>query len=133
MTDLGVVLGRGVAFPPKVGADGRVGFSDGSENVREAIEIILLTDLGERINLPAFGAGLGRFLFEPNTSTTRSAVRDRITKALTTWEPRISVQSVSVDPDPSDPTGESAIATIIYSLIATQVSEQVGVSVQLAG
>jgi len=131
MTDSGVILGRGIAFPPNVGADGRVAFSEGTENIREAIRIILMTELGERLRLPAFGAGLGRFLFEPNTSTTRGQVQDRILKALTTWEPRIVVQSVRVDPDPSDP--EAAVATVTYALVATQMSESVGVSIQLAG
>jgi uncharacterized protein len=131
MTDPGVILGRGFAFPPNVGADGRVAFSDGSQNIREAIEIILMTELEERINLPAFGSGLGRFLFEPNTTTTRGQVRDRIVKALSTWEPRIAVQSVDVEPDPND--AESAIASITYALIATQVSERVSVAVQLSG
>ena len=131
MTRVGVILGRGIAFPPNVAADGRVAFSDGSENIREAIRIILMTELGERINLPSFGAGLGRFLFEPNISTTHGQVKDRITKALTSWEPRIAVQSVDVEPDPSDP--EAAIATITYALIATQVSERVSLSVPLSG
>jgi len=131
MTDAGVILGRGIAFPPNVGADGRVAFSESSENIREAIKIILMTELGERINLPAFGAGLGRFLFEPNTATTRGQVEDRIVKALTTWEPRIAVQLVDVQPDPSDP--RAAIATITYALTATQVSERVAVSVPLSG
>lgn len=131
MTDPGVILGRGLAFPPNIGADGRVAFSDGSENIREAIQIILMTELDERINLPAFGAGLGRFLFEPNTTTTHGQVRDRIVKALSTWEPRMGVQSVDVEPDPGDP--ESAIATITYTLIATQATERVSVSVPLSG
>jgi Bacteriophage baseplate protein W len=131
MTDPGVILGRGVAFAPRVGPDGRMAFSEGSENIREAIRIILMTELGERINLPTFGAGLGRFLFEPNTTTTRGQVKDRIVKALGSWEPRIVVQSVAVEADPEDP--QAAVATITYALIATQVSERVGVSVQLAG
>jgi uncharacterized protein len=131
MTDPGVILGRGIAFPPNVGADGRVAFSEGAENIREAIRIILMTELGERIRLPTFGAGLGRFLFEPNTTTTREQVKDRIAKALGAWEPRVRVQAVDVGPDPADPEG--AIATITYALVATQASERVAVSVQLSG
>jgi len=38
---------------------------------------------------------------------------------------------VEVEPDPSDP--QSAIATIHYQLVATQIKEQVTLNVQLAG
>ena len=120
-----------MAFPPHVGADGRVAWSEGETNIREAIEIILKTEERERLNLPNFGGGLRRFLFEPNTVTTRFQIEDRITKALQLWEPRISITSVSVEPDPHD--RQAAVATIQYRLVATQVKDQVSVNVRLAG
>jgi phage baseplate assembly protein W len=131
MIDQGLLLGRGIGFPVSVGADGRVAFSEGAENIREAIQIILLTELGERVRLVDFGAGLGRFLFEPNTTSTQRQIQDRIVQALATWEPRIAVDAVDVREDPSDP--EAAIATITYLLVATQAQERVSVSVQVAG
>jgi phage baseplate assembly protein W len=131
MTESGRIFGRSMAFPPRVGADGRVAVSEGDQNVREGIEIVLRTNQRERLRLPAFGAGLERFVFEPNTTTTRRQVEDRIAKALRAWEPRVAVQSIAVDEDPDDP--EAAIATIAYSLVATQSNERVTVSVALAG
>jgi len=129
--DAGELYGRGMAFPPHVGADGHIAWSEGEANVRQAIEIVLRTEERERINLPAFGASLRRFLFEPNTPATRFQIEDRITKALKQWEPRIAVKAIAVDPDPRDP--QSAVATIHYQLVATQGTAQVTVSVQLAG
>jgi phage baseplate assembly protein W len=126
----GDVLGRGIAFPPRIQTDGRLAFSEGEDNVRESIQIILLTELRERLRRPTFGAGLGQFLFEPNTVTTRHAIADRITKALTAWERRIVVQSVEVDPDPKDP--EAAVATISYKLVATQTSDKINLNIALA-
>jgi uncharacterized protein len=131
VTDAGQILGRGIAFPPRVGTDGRVPFSEGEPNIREGIEIVLRTNQRERLRLPEFGAGLERFLFEPNTTATRRQIEDRIAKSLQSWEPRIVVQSIAVDEDPDDP--QAAIATIDYRLIATQSSERVSVSVALAG
>ncbi len=128
--DDGELYGRGMAFPPRVGADGRIAWSEGEANVREAIEIVLRTGERERVNLPAFGAGLRRFLFEPNTVATRFRIEDRIAKALQQWEPRIVVRSIDVEEDPSDP--RSAVATIHYQLIATQATAQVTVAVKLA-
>jgi uncharacterized protein len=116
----GRLLGRGISFPPRVGADGRIAWSDGEQNIREAIQVVLKTELNERLRLPEFGAGLGRFLFEPNTTSTRHVLQDRITRALVAWE---------VEEDPADP--EAAVATIEYRLVATQARERVTLSVPL--
>lgn len=131
MKNAGQILGRGMSFPPRVGPDGRIAWSEGEVNVREAIRIILLTEQRERLRLPAFGGSLARFLFEPNTVTTRQLLRDRITKELAEWEPRISVESVTVEPDADDP--QAAVATINYRLVATRAQESVTLSVALTG
>jgi Bacteriophage baseplate protein W len=96
-------LGRGWRFPIAVGPDGKLGTVAGMELVRQAVEQILDTEPGERIMLPAFGCGLRRFLMEPNTLTTRTAMEKAITDALTRWEPRIRLTTVTVSPgeDPS--------------------------------
>ena len=127
--DPGSLFGRGIAFPPRITPDGQLAWSSGEDNVRESIRIILLTGERERLRLPDFGGGLSRYLFEPNTSTTRQVIRDRIQRALADWEPRVRVESVTVDPDPDDP--EAAIATITYRLVATGVLERVSLSVAL--
>lgn len=129
--DAARLFGRGIGFPPRVTADGRLAWSQGEVNVRESIRIILLTDQGERLRLPEFGGGLTHYLFEPNTATTRQLLRDRIQRALAEWEPRIKVETVSVDPDPGD--SEAAIATITYRLIATRALERVSLNVALTG
>lgn len=131
MIDEGQVLGRGISFPPRVGADGRVAFSSGEQNIRECIEVVLRTEQRERLRLPDFGAGLGRFLFEPNTTTTRRALQDRIEKALAAWEARVAVETVAVDADPDDP--EAATAVVTYRLVATQAVERVSLTVRLGG
>lgn len=127
--DGGKLYGRGMSFPPRVGDDGRIAWSEGETNIREMIQVILRTQERERLNLPSFGAGLQQYLFEPNTVTTRFQVQDRITKALQLWEPRISLTDVNVEQDPSD--AQAAIATIEYKLVATQVKETINVSVKL--
>ena len=127
--DGGKLYGRGMSFPPRVGEDGRIAWSEGETNIREGIQITLRTQEGERLNLPGFGAGLQRYLFEPNTVATRFQIQDRITKALQLWEPRISITSVDVQQDPSD--NQAAIAAIEYKLIATQVKERLNLSVKL--
>lgn len=129
--DAGKLYGRGIAFPPHVGADGRIAWSEGETNIRQNIEIILRTEERERLNLPTFGGGLRRFLFEPNTVTTRFQIQDRITRALQQWEPRVIVSSVDVEEDPRDP--QSAVATVHYQLVATRATSEVSLRVRLGG
>lgn len=129
--DAGKLIGRGISFPPRVGPDGRVQWSEGERNVRESIQVILATELRERILLPEFGAGLARFLFEPNTVSTRQEIAERITRALAQWEPRITVESVSVDADPLD--ARAATATLTYKLVATGARERLSLNITLAG
>jgi len=131
MLDSGQLFGRGISFPPRVGPDGRVAWSEGEVNVREAIRVILLTEQNERLRLPDFGGSLNEFLFEPNTVTTRHVIQDRVEKELAEWEPRVRVESVAVDPDESDPQG--AVATVTYRLVATNVRERVSLNVTLGG
>src|SRR5689334_18674907 len=101
--DPGRVFGRGMQFPPRVGPDGKILWSEGADNIRQAIYVILMTRSHERVQLPDFGASLGTFLFEPNTPTTRHLIETEILRALSRWEPRIAVDSVDVQPDASDP------------------------------
>lgn len=131
MTRIGDLLGRGMSFPPRVDANGRIQSSEGEENVRESIRVILLTELEERVRLPQFGGSLGRFLFQPNSPPVRHQIQERIQSALATWEPRIRVEAVSVEPDPQD--SHAAIASITYRLVATQARERVAMSVPLQG
>ncbi|MFO0444332.1 MAG: GPW/gp25 family protein, partial [Betaproteobacteria bacterium] len=90
---------------------------------------ILMTEPGERLRLPEFGAGLGRFLFEPNILATHTLMRQRIADALKRWEPRVQVEEVDVQADAIDP--QAAIATITYRLVATQALERVALAVSV--
>ena len=45
--DTGRILGRGMGFPPRVDASGRMVWSEGEANIRESIRIILMTEQEE--------------------------------------------------------------------------------------
>lgn len=124
------VFGRGLSFPPRVGADGRMVWSEGEAGIRESITVILKTEPGERVGVAAFGAGLGRYLFEPNNPATHASIEDAIRRSLEDWEPRIAVESVELAQDPADP--ETAIATITYGLVATAARERITIGIPLA-
>ncbi len=128
---VGEILGRGIAFPPRIGSDGRMAWSAGETNIREAIRIVLMTAPGERLRRATFGAGLEEYLYEPNTTTTRRAIEERIRRSIGTWEPRVTLESVDVDEDPAD--ASAAIATVTFRVIATQTIERVTASIAMGG
>jgi phage baseplate assembly protein W len=126
----GELLGRGLAFPPRL-VDGRMEWAAGERSIRDCIRLALATEPGERVLLPSFGAGLGRFLFEPNSVQTRAQIRARIERAVAEWEPRVAVEAVEVEADAAEPG--TAVATVTYRLVATQVRQRLTLSVALGG
>jgi phage baseplate assembly protein W len=125
------MFGQGLGFPPRVGADGRLVWSGGEENVRESLRLILLTEPGERLMREEFGCGLRRFLFEPNTVTTRQLIRDRVTQAINRWEPRVALESVDVEADVQNP--RLVAITLLFRLVTTQELGRMNVALQLEG
>lgn len=92
-------LGRGWAFPPRIGTGGDVAMAAGEDDIGQAIRIILETAPGERPMRPDFGVGLRRMVFSPISRGSLSVVQFRIEQALIRWEPRIDVQTVNIRPD----------------------------------
>jgi phage baseplate assembly protein W len=95
-------LGVGWAFPPKP-VGGRLRFAAYEEDVEQAIQIILLSERGERPMLPTFGGGLRSYVFEPNSPATRHAIERVVRGALIDWEPRIDVDRVEVTASEDQP------------------------------
>ena len=129
MTNAGDLFGRGMSFPPRMGDEARFAWSEGADNIRESIRVILTTEPGERLMLPSFGAGLKRFLFEPNTVATHRLIEEAILQSLERWERRVKVDEVLVQADAGDP--QAALVTIRYNLVANRVSDQLLLRVQL--
>ncbi len=95
-------LGRGWRFPVGVDARGGIGTAAGSDDIEQAIRIILETSPGERVMRPEFGCGLHDLVFAPNSPTTAGLVDFHVREALGRWEPRIEVDDVVVRPDPQN-------------------------------
>ncbi len=95
-------LGKGWKFPVQVDDMGRIALSEYEEDIQEAIRIILLTSLGERVMRPEFGAGLHDYVFETMSATNIGNIQAVIQDGLIEWEPRIEVLAVKVEPDPGE-------------------------------
>jgi len=97
-------LGAGWKFPVQCKAQGEIVLSCYEKDVQEAIQIILSTAPGERLMRPDFGCGIHELVFAPNNTRTAGLARFHVEEALTRWEPRIELQAVQVQADPSNPT-----------------------------
>jgi phage baseplate assembly protein W len=101
----------------------------GELNVRESICIILRTRPGERLMRPDFGCGLDRYLFEPNTVATLRLIQEEVKRAITRWEPRVTLNDVLVATNPTDT--RAVDITIYYTLIATRQRDQLNMTFAL--
>ncbi|MGK7947820.1 MAG: GPW/gp25 family protein [Xenococcaceae cyanobacterium] len=93
-------LGTGWSFPLKTDLQGGISLSAADRKVKEAILIILQTELGERRYRPDFGCRLSELTFAPMNSKTLFLMRLYVQEALETWEPRIDLDEVVSEPDP---------------------------------
>lgn len=113
-------------------ASGQAAQASYQDHVEQMIRQVLLTDPGERVCLPTFGAGLRRLLFAPLTAQLQSSTTMIVTQALQTWlAGQITVQSVTVQTPASTPgvPEGTILITIGYVLIETQTVRQTQVAV----
>jgi hypothetical protein len=121
------------AFPFRIdAASGQAARASYQDHVDQMIRQILLTDPGERVCLPTFGAGMRRLLFAPLTAQLQASATMIVTQSLNAWlAGQITVQNVTVQTAASTPgTPEGTIiVTIAYVLIETQSVRQTQVQV----
>jgi phage baseplate assembly protein W len=96
------IVGRGWAFPPRIGPQGGLALTNERSEIEQAIRIILSTSPGQRVMRPTFGCRLHDLVFAPNNSRTAAQARRYVEEALGMWEPRIDVTRVNAQPDPED-------------------------------
>ncbi len=111
------IVGRGWAFPPRIGPQGGFALTNDRNELDEAIEAILTTALGQRVMRPTFGCRLHELLFAPNNSQTHAQARRYVEDALGMWEPRIRVQDVQITADNND--NGRLLINITYKIKAT--------------
>jgi Bacteriophage baseplate protein W len=111
------ILGVGWAFPVGVDARGRIALARQEEDIRQAIQIILLTPKGQRVMRPDFGCQIHDLIFAPNDATTAGLAAYYVEDALAMWEPRIRVLEVDARPDEDEPA--RLLIHITYEILAT--------------
>ena len=90
-------LGTGWAFPPTFtkGPQSIVMVSDEAD-IRQSLEILLTTSVGERFLRPEYGCDLRRYLFEPLDEGLVAYIRDLVGNAILYHEPRIRLTNLTL-------------------------------------
>lgn len=95
-------------------------------HVDQMVRQLLLTDPGERVNLPQFGCGLRSLIFAPSTDALAATVKLRVMQGLTRW--LAGVVNV-VDVEVAGPEPGTLAVTVTYTLVETQTNQAVTVTV----
>ena len=91
-------LGVGWRFPPAFDVRTKQAVMVAAEeDVRESILILLSTEPGERVMQPSYGCGLRHLVFEHIDDSRITELKDIVAKAVLFFEPRVTLESVSVD------------------------------------
>ena len=72
--------------------------SEGIEDINQCIAIILSTQKGSVPHRPTFGSDILKYVDSPINSATANIIRETV-DAITLWEVRVNVDSVSVEID----------------------------------
>ena len=92
-------LGTGWAFPPVFEYDtAKVTLVSGVKDIEESLNILLSTSLGERVMQPKYGCNLASQVFDPLDSAVIGYLKDRVQKSILFYEPRITVENITVTP-----------------------------------
>ena len=89
--------------------------------VRQNLKNLLLTIPGERPMDSNFGAGIQRFLFEPNIQFTYGEMESEISTKVEQYMPFLDVEQIRVTPDPES---ENAIKVeLFYVIVPLEVED----------
>src|SRR5215469_3050148 len=113
-------LGTGWQFPILPDARGGLGYVSGDANVEQSLQILLLTELGERVMRADFGTQLPRLVFAPGSSQYLRLLETAVEDAVTNWEPRVDVDQVVAEADPVDPY--KVVVSLSYTVRQTNTS-----------
>ncbi len=91
-------LGKGWAFPLVFENQGRsVKMVEAEEDIRQSLNILLSTELNERVMRPTFGWKRDALLFEPLSTSFASYLKRDIETAILFFETRIELNKVTFE------------------------------------
>lgn len=97
--------------------------------IKGSIKSILRTRKGEKLFNPTFGADLDKLLFELITPFTRIMIQKVITEEIEKWEPRVIIDTVTVNSEP-DYNGQIEVEVKFMLKSNTRVVSKVNITLE---
>jgi len=111
-------LGTGWSFPPTFDYNNNtVLMTSDDADIQLSLQILLATRRGERVMVPGYGCNLDEMVFESITTTFKTYISEMIRTAILYYEPRIDLNSVSIDD--SQVNSGIIIITLTYTVRTT--------------
>ena len=111
-------LGTGWSFPPRFSKIKKgVEMVSADDDIKESLQILLSTRLGERFLAPKYGCNLDELMFEPLNTTLKTYIRGLVRQAILIYEPRIELEDVVIE-TLDEPAGKIELA-VHYRVRAT--------------
>ena len=90
-------LGTGWSFPPTFDREsGQVEMVSELADIKQSLDILLSTSLGERVMVPDYGCNLDDYMFESLNNSLIGLIKHHVENAILFYEPRIIAEKVDV-------------------------------------
>lgn len=109
---------RSFAFPFRKGDLAFPKSATDTDAIKASVIQIVTTMKGERVMRPDFGCNAFSYVFENDSQEFRIHAEREIRQSLSTWEPRIRVDSVQISSDDITEPGQILI-DISYTILST--------------
>lgn len=110
-----------LAFPLELAGSGQLRTDNADDHLRDMVLQVLLTEPGERVNLPEFGCGVSRLVFVGDSDVLQATTQFLIQQNLVRWlGDRLDLDAVEVTPVPDDGQLEIKITYMAKGGLAPQ-------------
>ena len=124
-------FGIGPKIPLAVDAgDGVAMIKSFKEMVRDYLEVLILTNPGERVMFSDYGVGLQSLFFEPNQTSLYGQIREKIVVQTGKYMPYIEIDKIDIlSSNNSDQVDDNALVIIVgYRIIPLGVTDELVLS-----
>lgn len=90
--------GKGWKFPPSFDKkEGKTDMVEGEIDIQQSLEILMSTELGERVMQPKYGTELSSYVFQIGKDVIGRIISKSLKAKIIVYEPRIKVDKILVD------------------------------------
>jgi uncharacterized protein len=110
-----------LAFPLELAGSGQLRTDNQDDHLRDMVLQVLLTEPGERVNVPEFGCGVSRLVFVGVSDVLQATTQFLIQQNLVRWlGDQLDVNAVEVTPVPDEGQLEIKITYVAKGSLAPQ-------------